>query len=79
MREIRITYSGVTLDIKGQYYEGCNATYMYPADPTEFQSTAIVCGDQDITDLLDGDTITEIENLAAQQIQDEEEYHDSFI
>ena len=52
---------------------------MYPSDPTEFESISIVCGDQDITDLLDGETITEIENKAAQQIQDEEEYHDSFI
>lgn len=79
MREITITYYGVTLDVKGQYYEGCDATYMYPADPTEFQASAILCGEQDISDLLDGNTITEIENLAAQQIQDEEEYHDSFI
>ena len=62
MKEHDINYNGVPLTIEGIYSKGYEGTWLDPGDPHEFSCHKISANGINITDLIDSDTITEIEN-----------------
>ncbi len=62
MKEHDINFNGIPLTIEGVYYKGYTYDNFTPDDPHEFDCHKISANGIDITDLIDSDTITEIEN-----------------
>lgn len=79
MREAIIVYDNVELTLKGQYYEGDDRTHMYPGSDSDFNLCEVLCGGQDIIDLLADSVIDDLELEAATSIEEGERYHDSLI
>tara|TARA_R100000329_G_scaffold104015_1_gene85406 strand:- start:17591 stop:17830 length:240 start_codon:yes stop_codon:yes gene_type:complete len=79
MREITVIYDNITLVLRGQYFEGCEGTYIDAPEPTEFHIYSVYCGKQDIIDLLDEDTLNDLEEKAVERMKEEEEQYDSLI
>tara|TARA_R110000744_G_scaffold56031_2_gene118221 strand:+ start:3531 stop:3770 length:240 start_codon:yes stop_codon:yes gene_type:complete len=79
MKEITIQYNDLVLVLVGEFYEGEERTHMYPGSETDFNIYKVFCGKQDVVDILEQNIIDELEIIAINQIQEEEEYHDSLI
>lgn len=69
MNEIIVNYDNITLVLIGIYQKGDDRTYMYPGSDSDFNLCEVLCGGQDIIDMLMTDTIMDLEILAVEQIE----------
>lgn len=70
MDEITIIYDTVTLVLRGNYEAGRDATYFDAPEPRYFEICEVVCGKQNIIDILDDNVVKELEELAVEQYED---------
>tara|TARA_R100000805_G_C3619649_1_gene122847 strand:+ start:48 stop:266 length:219 start_codon:yes stop_codon:yes gene_type:complete len=70
MDETTIIYDSVTLVLRGHYEAGRHATYLDAPEPRYFEIYEVVCGKQNIIDILDDNVIKELEQLAVEQYED---------
>ena len=67
---VTVKYRDIYLELEG-YFEPREArTYDYPGSPAEFEAHKILVEDTDIMELLDYETIEEIEQKAVEVLED---------
>ena len=70
MNETTIIYDSVTLVLRGHYEAGRDSTYFDAPEPRYFEIQEVVCGKQNIIDILDENILKELEELALEQYSD---------
>ena len=70
MDETTIIYDSVTLVLRGHYEAGRHATYLDAPEPRFFEIHEVICGKQNIMDILDTDVLLRLEELAVEQYSD---------
>ena len=70
MEETTVIYDSVTLVLRGYYEAGSRGSYLEAPEPRYFQIHEVICGKQNIIDILDTDVLLELEELAVQQYSD---------
>ena len=79
MRETTIVFNGIALVLRGQFYGGESRTYATPPSDSDFSVSEVLCGSQDIIDILDENVLQEIEILAVKEIEEEQRDYDSLV
>jgi len=70
MNETTIIYDSVTLVLRGHYEAGRDSAYFDAPEPRYFEIQEVVCGKQNIIDILDENILKELEELALEQYSD---------
>jgi len=70
MEETTVIYDSVTLVLRGKFEAGSNGSYFDAPEPRYFEIHEVMCGKQNIMDILDTDVLLELEELAVQQYSD---------
>ena len=67
-KEVTIEYDNIALVVVGEYEKGQDGSYMYPDFSSDFK---VLCGGQDIIDILEQEVIDELENQAIEIIEEQ--------
>ena len=70
MKEIYITYEEIELVLIGNYSKGDESSHVYPGSDNCFDCLEVLCGGQDIIDILEEHIIEDIEKLALSKIEE---------
>ena len=70
MKEVTLEYDNITLIVVGEYQKGQDGSYMYPDFSSDFNCCKVLCGGQDIIDILEQEVIDELEEQAIEIIED---------
>ncbi len=70
MEEATVIYDSVTLVLRGNFESGRHGTYYDAPEPRYFEICEVVCGKQNIIDILDNKVLEELEELALEQYTD---------
>jgi hypothetical protein len=79
MRQVVVEYDNLELTLIGQFYEGDDCTYMYPASSSDFNLCEVLHGGEDIIDILSDTVLTDLEIEAIKEIEQQERDYDSTI
>jgi|TARA_R100001463_G_C3488736_1_gene217751 hypothetical protein len=69
-KEITVEYDNIALVVVGEYQKGQDGSYMYPDFSSDFNCFKVLCGGQDIIDILEQEVIDELENQAIEIIEE---------
>jgi len=70
MKEIYIEYDNIELTLIGNYTKGDANNYSYPGSDSCFDCHQVLCGGQDIIDMLIPDVIMDLEIYAVEKIEE---------
>lgn len=70
MEEATVIYDSVTLVLRGKFEAGSTGDYFDAPEPRYFEIHEVICGKQNIIDILDTDVLLELEELAVEQYSD---------
>ena len=70
MKEVYIEYDNIELILIGSYTKGDERTYSYPGSDSFFDCNQVLCGEQDIINILEQNIIGHLELLARDKIEE---------
>tara|TARA_R110002153_G_scaffold46333_2_gene130737 strand:+ start:6681 stop:6896 length:216 start_codon:yes stop_codon:yes gene_type:complete len=70
MKEIYIEYDNIELTLTGNYTKGDASNYSYPGSDSCFDCHQVLCGGQDIINILEQNIIEDLELLAIDKIEE---------
>jgi hypothetical protein len=71
MEEVTLVYNDIELVVVGIFNKGQDGSYMYPDFSSDFNCFKVLCGGQDIIDILEQEVIDELENQAIEIIEEQ--------
>ena len=69
-KEVTVEYDDIVLVVVGEFNKGQNGSYDYPSYSSYFDCYQVLCGGQDIIDILGQDVIENLEEQANDIIED---------
>ena len=69
-KEVTVEYDDIVLVVVGEFNKGQNGSYEYPSFSSYFDCHQVLCGGQDIIDILVQDVIENLEEQANDIIED---------
>lgn len=71
MEEVTLVYNDIELVVVGIFNKGQNGGYEYPSFSCYFDCHKVLCGGQDIIDILEPKVIEDLEEEANQIIEEQ--------
>ena len=69
-KEVTLDYDGIILVVIGEFNKGQDGDYEYPSFSNYFDCYEVLCGGQDIIDILEQHIIEDLEEEASQILQE---------
>lgn len=70
-KEVTVKYDNIVLVVVGEFEKGQDGSYMYPDIDSTFNCYKVLCGGDDIIDILDQRVIDDLEIEAVKTIEGE--------
>ena len=69
-KEVTVEYDDIVLVLVGDYQKGQDGSYMHPDISSDFNCFKVLCGGQDIIDILQQNIIEELEEEAVKNLEE---------
>ena len=70
MNNVTVIYKGVEIELDGFYTQGEERTYYYPGSGSTYEIEMAYINGVEVIELFNFDQITDLENLAIEQIEE---------
>ena len=70
MEEVTLVYNDIELIVVGEFNKGQDGSYEYPSFSCYFDCHKVLCGGQDIINILEQNIIEDLELLAIDKIEE---------